>query len=56
MEVALRLMAEGKADLEPLVTHSFKLDQYQEALRTVTGKGSSGVVRAVFEFDPEVVS
>ena len=56
MEVALRLMAEGKANLEPLVTHSFKLDQYQEALRTVTGKGSSGVVRAVFEFDPEVVS
>ena len=53
MDVAIRLMAEGKVDLEPLVTHSFALDDYAEAFETVTGKGASNVVRAVFEFDSE---
>lgn len=52
MEIAIRLMADGKADLEPLVTHTFGLDDYRLAFETVTGKGSSGVVRAAFEFDP----
>jgi threonine dehydrogenase-like Zn-dependent dehydrogenase len=50
MAVALRLMAEGKVKLEPLVTHRFSLEDYQEALATVTGKSSSGVVKAVFAF------
>jgi threonine dehydrogenase-like Zn-dependent dehydrogenase len=53
MAVALRLMAEGKVDLEPLLTHRFRLDDYQEALATVTGKSSSGVIKAVFAFEDE---
>jgi len=52
MEIALRLMCERKVELEPLVTHSFGLDDYRQALETVTGKSSSGVVKAVFEFNP----
>lgn len=53
MAVALRLMAEGKVNLEPLVTHTFTIDEYQDALTTVTGKSSSGVIKAVFAFEPE---
>lgn len=50
MALAVRLMAEGKADLAPLVTHRFKLAGYREALETVTSKGSSGVIKGVFDF------
>lgn len=54
MEVAMRLLAEGAVDLDPLVTHRFALDDYAEALTTVTAKGASGVIKAVFEFHPTV--
>ncbi len=50
MALALRLMAEEKVYLGRLVTHRFRLDDYREALTTVTSKGSSGVVKAVFDF------
>lgn len=50
MDRALRLMAEKKADLRSLVTHRFALDDYREALSTVTSKGNSGVIKAVFDF------
>lgn len=52
MEIALRLMAERKVNLAPLATHTFELGDYRHALETVTGKSSSGVVRALFAFDP----
>ena len=51
MAVALRLMAEGKVNLEPLLTHRFTINEYQEALATVTGKSSSGVIKAAFAFE-----
>jgi threonine dehydrogenase-like Zn-dependent dehydrogenase len=50
MALALQLMADGKADLASLVTHRFELANYRAALETVTSKGSSGVVKAVFAF------
>jgi threonine dehydrogenase-like Zn-dependent dehydrogenase len=50
LALALRLMADGKATLADLVTHRFALADYREALETVTSKGSSGVVKAVFAF------
>ncbi|MFW6074275.1 MAG: zinc-binding dehydrogenase, partial [Chloroflexota bacterium] len=50
MQLALDLMAEGKVDLAPLVTHRFTLDDYRTALETVTSKGSSGVIKATFDF------
>ncbi len=53
MAVALRLMSECKVNLAPLVTHTFSIDEYKEALTTVTGKSSSGVIKAVFAFEPE---
>jgi threonine dehydrogenase-like Zn-dependent dehydrogenase len=51
VSLALRLMAEKRVDLCGLVTHRFALADYREALETVTSKGSSGVVKAVFAFD-----
>lgn len=49
-QLAVNLMADRKVELDPLVTHRFRLDEYQKALATVTSKGSSGVIKAVFDF------
>jgi len=50
-QIALDLMAEGKVDLAPLVTHRFKLEDYREALATVAHKGRTEVMKAVFAFE-----
>ncbi|MEZ4569529.1 MAG: zinc-binding dehydrogenase [Thermomicrobiales bacterium] len=50
MALAMRLMADRAVDIGSLVTHRYRLDDYREALTTVTSKGSSGVVKAVFDF------
>ncbi len=47
---AVRLMAERRVDLGWLVTHRFALSEYRRALQTVTSKGHSGVIKAVFAF------
>ena len=36
--------------LEQLVTHRFQIENYAHALDTVTSKGGSGVIKAVFDF------
>ncbi|CCF82717.1 zinc-dependent alcohol dehydrogenase [Nitrolancea hollandica] len=51
LALALKLMAEGRVDLAPLLTHRFELADYRRALETVTSKGKSGVIKAVFAFD-----
>lgn len=51
LALALKLMAEGRVDLAPLLTHRFALSDYRRALETVTSKGKSGVIKAVFAFD-----
>jgi threonine dehydrogenase-like Zn-dependent dehydrogenase len=53
MQLAMKLLQEGRVDLAPLVTHTFALREYREALATVTSKGKSGVIKAAFAFDPE---
>ncbi len=50
-QLALDLMAEGKVDLAPLLTHQFKLEEYKSALAAVAHKGQSRVVKAAFAFD-----
>ena len=50
-QLALNLMAGGKIDLTPLVTHRFRLEDYKRALAAVANKGRSGVVKAVFAFE-----
>ncbi|MGA7672115.1 MAG: zinc-binding dehydrogenase [Nitrolancea sp.] len=50
MRLTIKLMAEDGLDLSPLVTHRFVLSDYRNALQTVTSKGRSGVIKAVFVF------
>ncbi len=50
-QVALDLMAKGKVDLAPLVTHKFKLEDYRQALAAVANKGRTKVIKAVFAFE-----
>ncbi len=52
MQLAVDLMAEGRVDLAPLVTHRFRIDDYANALATATSRGRNNVIRSVFEFDP----
>ncbi len=52
MRLAIKLMAEHGVDLSQFVTHRFKLSDYRNALETVTSKGRSGVIKAVFAFEP----
>lgn len=48
--LALELMQNGSVDLGWLVTHRFRLEEYSQALRLLGQKGSSSVIKAVFEF------
>jgi threonine dehydrogenase-like Zn-dependent dehydrogenase len=50
IEHYLRQTAAGKLDLSPLVTHHFRLEEYQEAFLTMHSKGQHGAVKAVFDF------
>lgn len=44
-------VAEGKLDLARLVTHRFRLDQYEAAFLTMHRKAGHGVVKAAFDFE-----
>jgi threonine dehydrogenase-like Zn-dependent dehydrogenase len=46
----LELMATGAVDLSWLVTYRFPLEQYDKAFTLLVQKGSSGIIKAVFEF------
>jgi len=50
-QLALNLMAGGKADLAPLVTHRFRLEDYKQALAAVANRRKSEVIKAVFAFE-----
>lgn len=53
MQLAMKIIEDGRVDLAPLLTHTFALREYREALETVTSKGKSGVIKAAFAFDPD---
>lgn len=50
-ELALEWMRTGKIDLGWMVTHRFKLDEYDKAFRLMEQRGNSGVIKAVFCYD-----
>lgn len=50
-QLALDLMSGGKADLAPLVTHRFRLEDYRPALAAVANKSQSEIIKAVFAFE-----
>ncbi|MFQ5946447.1 MAG: zinc-binding dehydrogenase [Anaerolineae bacterium] len=51
IELALELMAEGKVDLTPLVTHRFALEDYKKALALTAAKGKHHLIKSVFAFE-----
>lgn len=48
---AASLIADGRAPVAPLVTHTFQLAEYREAVAAALGKGSAQSVKVVFRFD-----
>jgi threonine dehydrogenase-like Zn-dependent dehydrogenase len=50
IEHYLRLMEQGELDLSSLISHRFRLDQFQEAFLTMHTKARHGGVKAVFDF------
>jgi len=51
MEIFLRLVAEKRLDPARLITHRFRLDQYQKAFVVGRQKEKHGAVKAVFDFE-----
>ncbi len=51
MEHYLRLVEEGKLDPSSLITHRFRLEQFQEAFLFLHAKGRHNVVKAIFDFE-----
>ena len=44
-------MARGDVDLDWLVTHRFKLEEYKRAFTMLGKRGESQAIKAVFEFN-----
>ena len=50
-QLALEMMAQGKIDLTPWMTHRFHLADYKTALETTTSRGRNKVIKSAFTFD-----
>jgi len=50
-QLALDFMVQGKVDLAPLLTHTFRLDDYHRALAMNMNKSRHGLVHSAFVFD-----
>jgi L-iditol 2-dehydrogenase len=50
-EVGLELIAQGKLDLSPLLTHRFRLSEYRQAFRTLSAKGRNRALKAIFSYE-----
>jgi threonine dehydrogenase-like Zn-dependent dehydrogenase len=48
-ELTLDLMARDVLDLGWMVTHRYRLDEFDRAMREVSRRGSTGIIKAVFE-------
>lgn len=49
-ELAIRLLSESGLSLDSLLTHTFPLDQYGQALRTLLDKKTTGAIKVAFKF------
>jgi len=50
-DLIIKFLQENKLDLNGLITHRFKLENYSKALKLVTNKKQHQVIKAVFEFE-----
>ncbi|MHC1590864.1 MAG: zinc-dependent alcohol dehydrogenase [Candidatus Helarchaeales archaeon] len=49
-QLVLNWMKDGKLDLSPLLTHKFPLEQFKQAIKAVTHKSKSKLIKGAFEF------
>ncbi|MBU1670059.1 MAG: alcohol dehydrogenase catalytic domain-containing protein [Actinobacteria bacterium] len=52
-DVAIDLIAEGKVDLSDLVTHTFTLDEYVEAIKVNMDKAGHNAIKTIFDLTGE---
>jgi threonine dehydrogenase-like Zn-dependent dehydrogenase len=45
----LDLVVDGRIDLRPMLTHTFRLDQWREAFLAIANQGESGAVKVAFD-------
>jgi threonine dehydrogenase-like Zn-dependent dehydrogenase len=50
MEIYLDLVASGRIDVTPILTHRFALDRYRDAFLACGDQGRSGAVKVLFEY------
>jgi threonine dehydrogenase-like Zn-dependent dehydrogenase len=48
-ELVFELLGKGRLNLEGLLTHRFRVDQYKEAFATLADRGRSGAIKVAFE-------
>jgi len=46
----LDLAAEGRVDVTPMLTHTFRLDEWREAFLTIAEQGDTGAIKVAFDF------
>jgi threonine dehydrogenase-like Zn-dependent dehydrogenase len=46
----LDLVADGRVDLRPMLTHTFGLEQWREAFLAIANQGESGAVKVAIDF------
>jgi threonine dehydrogenase-like Zn-dependent dehydrogenase len=45
----LDLVTDGRVDIKPMLTHTFRLDEWREALSTIATQGDTGAVKVAFD-------
>jgi threonine dehydrogenase-like Zn-dependent dehydrogenase len=45
----LDLVVDGRVDLRPMLTHTFRLDQWREAFLAIANQAESGAVKVAFD-------
>jgi len=45
----LDLVADGRIDLRPMLTHTFALDQWRDAFLAIANQGETGAVKVAFD-------
>jgi polar amino acid transport system substrate-binding protein len=55
MQAFLKLVDEGKINLDKLITHRFKLEQAEKAYDLISGKTTEPFLGVLFEYEPEKV-
>jgi predicted dehydrogenase len=53
IEAFLDLLAEGRIDVEPLITHRFNLDETERAYQLITGEVNEPYLGVVLQYDTE---